>query len=398
MNLRNRKSAGLERLPYDTLKVIFGCLSAAAFYITWGRSLLDGTLMQILALRGAKTPSVPGTNEPLRMTFTGIVPVDYWFTIMVLFFWEALDGSHPDTSLTGVYFLGQLVGIWMLVWLEGARAGSLKTVVSWTVMWACAMQNLTLACFGPIFYTLCLAVRWPGNGAPSKDALLIRPLDLRVLPFSVFLGYILPSVSMALPSPGIVSFRTQQAVISVWTFFPVWVGAIHAILSRVAVSLGMAGAARSPQAHLVNARVLYAITIVVTTVVHVAIVTLSLSTVLFPALYTPSTLAAFAPAHLLFPTASGIVASIGEGVLNFMLLDQYIGYGSTLLWAAVLHWDSLQRLSVLQVIGAGMISICGCLVCGPASVAVGLVWARDEVVLSAEEDMVGGKCSVSRNL
>lgn len=112
-------------------------LSAYAFYATWGISLWDNTLTYMLDIRGvgkywqgADVPLIPGTKEPLRLHFTGIPPVDYWYTIMVLFFWEAVDGSHPATSLTGVYFLGQLVGVWTLVYVEGCRVGNRGLLVA----------------------------------------------------------------------------------------------------------------------------------------------------------------------------------------------------------------------------------------------------------------------------
>jgi hypothetical protein len=109
---------------YGPARVTLLLLSACAIYATWGRSFIDGTLNHMLDIRLADVPLIPGTKEPLRLHYTGIPPLDYWFTIMVLFFWEAVDGSHPGTSLTGIYFLGQLVGIWTLVWVEGCRSGN----------------------------------------------------------------------------------------------------------------------------------------------------------------------------------------------------------------------------------------------------------------------------------
>jgi hypothetical protein len=109
---------------HGPIRLVMYALSACAFYATWGISLWDGTMKHMLEIRGAEIPLIPGTDKPLRLHFTGIQPLDYWFTIMVLFFWEALDGSHPATSLTGIYFLGQLVGIWTLVWVEGSRVGN----------------------------------------------------------------------------------------------------------------------------------------------------------------------------------------------------------------------------------------------------------------------------------
>lgn len=109
---------------YGYTRIFMYALSICAFCVTWGISLTDGTMKYILEIRGEDIPIIPGTKESLRLKFTGIPPLDYWFTIMVLFFWEALDGSHPATSLTGIYFLGQLIGLWTLVWVEGYRRGN----------------------------------------------------------------------------------------------------------------------------------------------------------------------------------------------------------------------------------------------------------------------------------
>ena len=120
----------LSRISNLPLVLFLISLSAYAFYATWGISLWDGTLNHMLDIRGAAIPLIPGTKEPLRLHFTGIAPIDYWYTIMVLFFWEAVDGSHPATSLTGIYFLGQLVGIWTLVYVEGNRIGNQGLIVA----------------------------------------------------------------------------------------------------------------------------------------------------------------------------------------------------------------------------------------------------------------------------
>lgn len=92
---------------------------------TWGRTAADGTLGHLLhALHGADPYILPGTQSPLIRRFTGIFPVDYLLDVLVVFFWEAADGSHPSTSAIGIYFLGQLLPIIVWNYLENTRAAN----------------------------------------------------------------------------------------------------------------------------------------------------------------------------------------------------------------------------------------------------------------------------------
>jgi hypothetical protein len=75
----------------------------------------------MLGVLGSDRPLIPGSEQPLRLRYTGIPPLDYWLQVMAVFFWQAVDGSHPTTSLTGLYFLGQLIGIWTILFVEGNR-------------------------------------------------------------------------------------------------------------------------------------------------------------------------------------------------------------------------------------------------------------------------------------
>lgn len=91
------------------------------------------------------------------------------------------------------------------------------------------------------------------------------------------------------------------------------------------------------------------------TLVHVRTVTISLSTLSFPAIFTPGYIEEFAPANLLFPRNT-TVSTIGAGVLHFMQWDQWIGYSAVLIWAVSLrrgsykHGPTTWALSALEVI------------------------------------------------
>jgi hypothetical protein len=90
----------------------------------WGRTVVDGTLAHLLsALHGPSQYRFPGTKIHLN-SFTRVLPVDYFLSILVVFFWEVADGSHPASSAIGLYFLGQFFSIVTIVYLEHLRLGA----------------------------------------------------------------------------------------------------------------------------------------------------------------------------------------------------------------------------------------------------------------------------------
>lgn len=87
-----------------------------------GRARADGSTALLLEALDSPTPYIlPGTDSILTSTFTGFKPLDYILRLLVLFWWETLDGSHPDTSAIGLYFLGQLLPCIVIVYLDALR-------------------------------------------------------------------------------------------------------------------------------------------------------------------------------------------------------------------------------------------------------------------------------------
>lgn len=110
--------------PNRWAKIALCSLSLSAWYAIWGLSISNGTLLRMWDVRHARHPILPGTSEPLKTSFTGIFPIDYFCTVMTLFFWEIVDGSRPDASVVGLYFLPQALGILLPLWVEGLRSGN----------------------------------------------------------------------------------------------------------------------------------------------------------------------------------------------------------------------------------------------------------------------------------
>lgn len=115
--------------PNRGATLVFYGLAILGFYYTWGRTVIDGSLSQLLnALHGEKLYIFPGTNSALKTYITGIYwPLDYLLNVLVVFFWEAVDGSHPTTSVIGIYFLGQYISILMTLYIDSSRLGNAKT-------------------------------------------------------------------------------------------------------------------------------------------------------------------------------------------------------------------------------------------------------------------------------
>ncbi len=105
------------------MKYIFYALGFLGLLNTWGRLAIDGTLLHLFhALHGTKDYILPGTTSLLQRNFTGIYwPIDYLLNILIIFFWEAVDGSHPATSAIGIYFLSQLFPILVAFYTEYFR-------------------------------------------------------------------------------------------------------------------------------------------------------------------------------------------------------------------------------------------------------------------------------------
>lgn len=138
----------------DKYKLPLQAIAAIGIAGCWGRSLVDGTLTALLsALHSSDAYILPGTDQALKTRITGIYwPIDYLLNVLVVFFWEAVDGSHPTASAIGLYFLAQYFSILTIFLTEGVRAGSLSR--QWSMRFVVRFQVVknthlvTVRCYG----------------------------------------------------------------------------------------------------------------------------------------------------------------------------------------------------------------------------------------------------------
>ena len=201
-------------------------------------------------------------------------------------------------------------------------------------LWLLSFQVCALGCTGFVWalaYTTSSPTTLDARSlSVLRSASLVSPLmTLFVLPALCF-GYVLPAVLMALPSRKIVTNNFQQMALVSWNLFPLLVFGILkflGILVPVFSRWRSDRPASSPQEHIRFVRLVSFASLVVSTAIHIAVITVSISSVLFPALFDAEYLGDLSPASI-FPPPVSIRRgdTVGDGVRSFFLWDQASGY------------------------------------------------------------------------
>ncbi|KAL9030779.1 MAG: hypothetical protein Q9196_001129 [Gyalolechia fulgens] len=377
--------------------IVFGVLGVAGFYNTWGRTFIDGTLVRLLtALHGGKPYFLSGTTERLKTNITGLYwPVDYLLNLLILFFWEAVDGSHPTTSLVAVYFAGQHLSMVVAQYVDSYRHGNAGRWKIGATLWLMLYQLTAIGTSGPWF----LAAYFSISPLVDPDLPLARyrslhlasPVHVLVLPISATLGYIIPLILMSWPSPTVDSSLSKQFIIALWNIFPLTMAAIQLVLSNVLAFSGViehpTRSSKSSAAadSLLAVRVCYAFALAISFMCHIGVVTLSLATVLFPMIFTPEYASAFSPHRLLMPPFSwSAVSTFGEGDLGFMQWDQILGYTCMLLFSCLTYQLAQDRLGVRRDWRLYGVMLGGCMMAGPGSTVLAIQWLKDELLFTGD--------------
>ncbi|MCJ1392879.1 hypothetical protein MMC18_005751 [Xylographa bjoerkii] len=348
-------------------------LSGLGAYLTWGLALNNGTTRMMEHIRDFGPHVLPDTDAPLKQSYTGIQAIDYQLTVLVLFFWQLVDGSMPSASLGTFRFASQFVAGWGLVVMEAYDSVSL---------WGFAVQNITWAVTMPIYLTLYLATS-PTVFA-TKTTILTNFHETAGLPFSLFTGFIVPAVMLSLPAPSVQSFESKQTWLAVWQAFPIWVSVFQQVFKRCIES----AAPRTSRKTITNdrnmMRIVYGFLILFAGATQVAIGTLSATSLLFPGLFARGYAGIFNPSKAFIPTAitsSAKMPTIGSGALLFLQYDEAIGSIAVLLWASFMFLNVYGMKQpfkqwVKLALGIALLTI----TTGPMGCSAALMWARDEMV------------------
>ena len=221
---------------------------------------------------------------------------------------------------------------------------------------------------------------------------------LNLLP-ALVIGYIFPAILMALPSPHIVSNAFQRRALVLWNLFPLSMFLLLKILGAMTSSSlyplwsrsGKESAVFAPREHIRSIRIVNFIAMVMSAVVHVSILTLSISTVIFPSIFNEAYIADFSPRALFSPPmAIGRGETVGDGVRGFFLWDQVAGYPLMILVMMMQLRIAAHSLGVgiswVKMVGMAMGVSC---IAGPGSACLALSWLRDEMLFGSGDEVKG---------
>ncbi|MCJ1477789.1 hypothetical protein MMC13_006462 [Lambiella insularis] len=370
----------LSVLPLQAILIV---LCALGGYLTWGLAMQNGTMSMMAHIRDFGPHVLPGTDAPLKQTYTGIRAVDYQLTVLAVFFWNLVDGSMPHASLFVGKLAFQFIAAWGLLMIEGARNGNKGRLISYLSLWGALVQNATWAMTIPLFLALYLSTS--STVSARKADIITNTYDVASIPLSLMCGFIVPAVMLSLPAPSMQSYQAKQTWMAIWQAFPLWVSSFQQVFKRCLSFVWPQSYLRADSTSVVTLRVVYGILFVVAAVGQIGTATLSLASLLFPGLFASKYVGVFDPLKVAVSAAltpSAQVASVGAGSLMLLQYDEMVGSTAVLLWASFMYANAKSQNKTFSSWGqmALLVTLLTVLA-GPTGCAVALLWARDELAL-----------------
>lgn len=227
-------------------------------------------------------------------------------------------------------------------------------------------QNISYTVTMPLWlfiHVLTSPVAKPFPGAHANSVLLIPAWDLRILPVSVTLGYLIPTVMMGLESD-VIEPETHQYLIAFWQAFPVWTVITHYVLRSVCQFAAKKlfsddSGSRSPvhlgSSYLNNVKHVYRFILGLCIITHVPVLLITLlPPSIFPssmpslALQAQNTFVDVYVPYVPVPVDRQ-VASLTEGVHTFLIWDVHVGSIAFLLWAVLLYRNATDEKAIVDL-------------------------------------------------
>ncbi|KAF7194968.1 Epoxide hydrolase ascI [Pseudocercospora fuligena] len=299
---------------------------------------------------------------------------------LVSFFWPLATGAHVTGAFNSLAFVGNSFAMWIVTMIEAGRGGTRGSVISYITIYGLLFQLGGIGVIGPAYLALNLYLS-PIPSDPKPSNIAISDLAyLRAVPYALLTGFVLPTLAVALPYPSIISMDTKIAALVFWQAFPLWTS-ISTYLFKAFFPTELALPADGKK-QLPLLRKAYGLGLVLATTSHIAVVSLSMGSIVAPALFRAGVLDDLKLASIFLPTFSmEKIASVGEGGLKFLQWDYAIISLSQIIWA-VAQTSKVDRKGLGFSVGNGWIDAAlRSAVFGPLGAALTLVWERDEIVL-----------------
>lgn len=250
-------------------------------------------------------------------------------------------------------------------------------------------QTLTFAFAAPLYCALQLTTSITST-SPTATNIHIPKTILTTLPLIFTVSYIIPSALMVLPISSTITTDLKQLFIALWQPFPAYISILLTLSHTLFSPFTSTPKSTQKNHNLSSLRFIYAFAFFNTLVPHLVTLTVSLSTILAPAILSQEYRTSLHPSIVFgipTPWTSPIiqVASVGDGVHAFLRWDYLIGSAGMVAWAWRLYGNAVRMDKggamgwcewVSLVARVGLLGV----VAGPVGAAVVLVWGRDEMV------------------
>lgn len=316
-------------------------------------------------------------------SITGIKSIDDTILVFLTFFWPLTQGDNPGLSLLGILFAGQNVAGWTITMIEGQRRGNAMLWASCTTIYGLVMQSTGFAVIGPAWLLLhSLTAKTIRN--PTTKQLEASEAAIKAIPYSIGLGFIIPSLLMALPYPAVWSLNTKMNLILVWQIFPLYIQIFQFVLEKTIFATSQP-CSNVRQIWLLQGTYKFAMFISVW--INVAVCGISVAAYAYPDVFEGPQRLQMTPQEIFVPPnpfdKSLKVRTVSRGTIWFLQWDYLISGGAYLVWALYLkHARAGRKFTVIELIGDLSIKP---LVMGPMAAALSCISSRDQEVFDAEE-------------
>ncbi|OAA34593.1 hypothetical protein ISF_10006 [Cordyceps fumosorosea ARSEF 2679] len=330
--------------------VVLYLLSLGALLAPVLHSVQSGMSGLILDNVHSAHPVLPGTDIPLRTSWTGLALLDVNFSVMICVFYVILDPHNLSLFIQGGHFFGLWMAAWILVLLESVPSikGSTNTRPPRRsrkyVIWGLIMEFMTVA-FGLPAWCASNLQQSPIEPRAASSPCSASSLDIaeiKMLPWSFVLSTGIPTFLMLICRPDAeAALFSQQTWILLRLFHPLLFATAHGLLITKSQRSREQNCSRQEDPGTEQARELnklYTVAFWIAAIPHLLVISGVLFAKFFPRLL-PAPIVASLSVGALWPVASiwrsvfVKVESTQQGVALFMTANEIISTVALLVWA-----------------------------------------------------------------
>ncbi|KAI1078538.1 hypothetical protein F5B20DRAFT_204982 [Whalleya microplaca] len=201
-------------------KLYFQVLLWLGIILSWGISLLNGTVKELLL--SVWNGHLGEERLPLATNYTGIPIIDYPLAVLVAFFYYGTSGHDEGYQLFLFDSYGTLTAAFVWLYVESLRPNAEPKWMSRPVIFGMLWQCCGAATALPLYFAI--HMQWSSQ---TKQVTRVARLDqARALPFAFLLGAVLPTVIGMAPTWLGAHSRppvTHQMIMAAWQPAPIWV-------------------------------------------------------------------------------------------------------------------------------------------------------------------------------